>query len=615
MLKGQLSDETFSYRDSHRFTDSNYILVVKDEEFPNNSLISIFYNNNGKLLDIDEYEMGDRILATKNMLMDIPPLNERFSLHQLAKISSGTIIKNEKYHEGSTFPKSITFHTNVYALRENEIVEIFEGIVSEESAIFELNEIALNNLLKDYIQTNNSFFVLDNNILSGPFKVKNTDTSGNFIVEKGGWIPFGDYEYSDRIYVQFEANHITRRIIVPSVSKLSLIRERDFVTNSELLKKFENRLSRTPELYSVQEIDKILDITKKVMSDSLSENREEEMRLREILGRAEQGLLANIDLANVIPEIPIVKHEIERLELFKHNLVKDIQKFESIKLMTEQDINASIQTLDKVRDEIKDIEKFKAEELKKQKISLEDEIVQLEEKRKNIDEEIEKERESKSISIKELEGTIKYLEKTEESLKLGISTLQENFTGEQKTAHKKLQELLVINQHYNILSGKDFDTNREESHSTFRSFEVVEDVSNEIDKFELYKNLKDSLVTILSKHNRKFDSHFIDNILISIHQCTLTLFAGMPGSGKTSLARILMSALAPKERTREVSVAKGWTSQKDLIGFFNPLSKKFHSSSTNVYSLLRQLDWERQKNAYMKYSRFTGQPAVTIKFN
>ncbi|GGM94251.1 hypothetical protein GCM10010967_29330 [Dyadobacter beijingensis] len=300
MLKGQLSAETFSYRDSHRFTDTNYILVVKDEEFPNNSLISIFYNSSGKLIDIDEYEMGDRILATKNMLMDIPPLSERFSLHQLVKISSGTIIKNEKYYDGSTFPKSITFHTNVNALRENEVIEIFEGIVSEESAIFELNEIALNNLLKDYIQTNNSFFVLDNGSLTGPFKVKNTDTSGNFIVEKSSWIAFGDYEYTDHTYVQFEANHITRKIIIPSIAKLNIIKEKDFLTNNELIKKFENRLSRTPELYSVTEIERILDVTRKVVSNSLSENREEERRLRDILLRGEQGLLSNIDIANLI---------------------------------------------------------------------------------------------------------------------------------------------------------------------------------------------------------------------------------------------------------------------------------------------------------------------------
>ncbi len=187
-----------------------------------------------------------------------------------------------------------------------------------------------------------------------------------------------------------------------------------------------------------------------------------------------------------------------------------------------------------------------------------------------------------------------------DSLRVGIQTLQENFTDEQKSAHKKLQELLVLNQHYNILSGRDFDSRGEESQQQFQSHEILEEDQVNMDRFELYKKLKDEFVGILSKNNRKFDSHFIDNILISVHQGTLTLFAGMPGSGKTSLVRILMSALAPKERIREVSVGKGWTSQKDLIGFFNPLSKKFHSSSTNVYSLLKQLDWEHEKGLFNK---------------
>src|SRR5690606_29775441 len=38
---------------------------------------------------------------------------------------------------------------------------------------------------------------------------------------------------------------------------------------------------------------------------------------------------------------------------------------------------------------------------------------------------------------------------------------------------------------------------------------------------------------------------------------------------------------------------------KDLIGFYNPLSRKFHSSSTNLYDLLRQLDWERDQEYYL----------------
>lgn len=92
-----------------------------------------------KVFDLNDYEMGKKILATKNNQMpEIQPISERYSLHQLVKISTGTIIKNDKYFEGSTFPKCLTFHTNVHSLNDNEVIEIFEGRVFEDSAIFTL---------------------------------------------------------------------------------------------------------------------------------------------------------------------------------------------------------------------------------------------------------------------------------------------------------------------------------------------------------------------------------------------------------------------------------------------------------------------------------------------
>ena len=48
-----------------------------------------------------------------------------------------------------------------------------------------------------------------------------------------------------------------------------------------------------------------------------------------------------------------------------------------------------------------------------------------------------------------------------------------------------------------------------------------------------------------------------------------------------------------------MSVNRGWTSQKDFIGFVNPLAKKFHSSSTDIYSLIKQMNEEsKDKEIY-----------------
>ena len=59
-----------------------------------------------------------------------------------------------------------------------------------------------------------------------------------------------------------------------------------------------------------------------------------------------------------------------------------------------------------------------------------------------------------------------------------------------------------------------------------------------------------------------------------------------------------MNILASTEKIREVSVSRGWTSSKDLIGFFNPLTKRFTPSSTGIYPLLKQLDYECKNNLF-----------------
>ncbi len=606
MKKGELSDQTFSYLDATRkFNDNNFILVVKDEEFPNSSLLSILYYDNGKIYDINTYEMGSKILATKNsQMLEVPPLGERFSLLQLVKISTGNIIKNDKYYEGSSFPKCLTFHTNIHPLKENEIIEIFEGHVNEEFAVLELKESFLNSLfIEYYINTDNVFFIHEGEVLKGPFKIKNTDSSGRIIIEKNlnsHWKTFGVYEFNNNSYVEFEANEINRKIIIPNVNELTLIEKKDFLTNAELISKFEIQITKNSELFSEEYLNKFIEITKKVAAGVVFENLDYQKRLENILKRNENGILSNLNITKLLPELSIVRQEIDDLEKSKFSLNNQIIKINDqieAKNVEKEDIDKD---LSKLKDEIGNLEKHKEEELKHKKSEIEVEINLLEEKKLSLDQEIETELDKKSTKIKEKEANIKYLEQREESLNAGIKTLQEQFTGEQKSAHQKLQDLLCQNQHYNILSGREINYNTENNPLPYIDYQVNKSFDKEnFDKLKRYEDIKKEIVEILGCNNRKFDSHFIDNILISVHQNTLTLFAGLPGTGKTTLVRLLMNILSPQTRNREISVSRGWTSQKDLIGFFNPLSRNFHSSVTNLYGLLKQLDWERRENKYL----------------
>ncbi|MEB0164946.1 hypothetical protein QN360_18795, partial [Glaciimonas sp. CA11.2] len=72
--------------------------------------------------------------------------------------------------------------------------------------------------------------------------------------------------------------------------------------------------------------------------------------------------------------------------------------------------------------------------------------------------------------------------------------------------------------------------------------------------------------------------------------------SGLPGAGKTSLSRLLASSQFLKSRFNEISVGRGWTSQKDLIGFYNPLVNKFQASNSGMYEFLLALKNESEES-------------------
>lgn len=118
----------------------------------------------------------------------------------------------------------------------------------------------------------------------------------------------------------------------------------------------------------------------------------------------------------------------------------------------------------------------------------------------------------------------------------------------------------------------------------------------------------DYLVTAIQKERPQYSRNLILNLLICTHQGFLTVFSGAPGSGKTSFCNLLGKVLGLTQFDRKtgpqdimstanryvpVSVERGWTSKRDLIGYYNPLTRTFEESNRDVYDGLRLLDWEK----------------------
>ena len=130
----------------------------------------------------------------------------------------------------------------------------------------------------------------------------------------------------------------------------------------------------------------------------------------------------------------------------------------------------------------------------------------------------------------------------------------------------------------------------------------------ETEKFKTSQNLVEGLVKRL-QHFRSYDYNDCIDILVTLSQNFITIFSGTPGIGKTSLCEILSKTLGlcnlehqikenpwskPEYANRyiPVSVEKGWTSKRDLIGYYNPLTRKFESPDPHRYECFKDLDAE-----------------------
>lgn len=102
----------------------------------------------------------------------------------------------------------------------------------------------------------------------------------------------------------------------------------------------------------------------------------------------------------------------------------------------------------------------------------------------------------------------------------------------------------------------------------------------------------DSVRDRLSTLGRSLSDAEIANLLISTQQSFITFLAGLPGVGKTSLCKLYAESSGISKRLHSVSVARGWTATKDIIGFHNPLSDRFQPAATGLYEFLKSLDLE-----------------------
>lgn len=112
---------------------------------------------------------------------------------------------------------------------------------------------------------------------------------------------------------------------------------------------------------------------------------------------------------------------------------------------------------------------------------------------------------------------------------------------------------------------------------------TVRDTSNVIHSL-------DKIHSFFSEQNFRIDLQQLRRYHISMKTRKFVVLSGISGTGKTWLAELYAAAVGA--RVKVVPVAPNWTSNEDLLGYFNPLDKTYHDTDFSLFLREAAQDFE-----------------------
>jgi len=484
--------------------------------------------------------------------------------------------------------------------------------------------------------------------LAGPYTVSIREYDGSFIVYpklKDSKYILSGYENSDCKYLDLSDEYYKWNETIIWPSEGTDIKKLDIISDEDLLENFEKSIDREIIKDGYIEISKIGKLEKLLKNDNRSifigineSIREKRLdRLKEIL-TSEFELTERLSLiSKSFFTSLIVKYkdtpEIDTLmqEIFIKNpdLLEDMKDIKDIKNRIDEE-EQKLQDLHQKNSTIEEELKANEKELEITKEKLKKELNELQITGEKAGEIKEKALLDMDVEYNQKKSEYdKLLEKIEcaddiDKLKERIKTLEQErltldaFVKDYKEELSDLTKRAKINKNVIGITVDGFISNKmveaaakwdlEENEKDYLTLVDRVNSSKTIDKDpkELIKYLCDKI----QKERPQYDKNTIINIAICIFQSFLTVFSGEPGSGKTSICNLIAKVLGLNKVGKDieaekniktsrhifVSVERGWTSKRDFIGYYNPLSKSFDKSNRQVYDALKILDIEKHNN-------------------
>ncbi|MDO6639748.1 AAA family ATPase [Shewanella sp. 5_MG-2023] len=156
------------------------------------------------------------------------------------------------------------------------------------------------------------------------------------------------------------------------------------------------------------------------------------------------------------------------------------------------------------------------------------------------------------------------------SLKAQYKEIQLEMAKKIEKLKSYIAEKAVFLKDFEFIDEDDFDSFISDAAKERDTAEMVS--FNEVFKRD-YKLTVSYIHAFLKKQGILYPRHIIENYLTLIRSNDLIILAGDSGSGKTNLVQSFAKAVGGVSKI--IPVKPNWTSSEDLLGYYNPLEKKY----------------------------------------
>lgn len=625
----------FNYRPIAKLDNSRVIELSPQEQeelLPESEKRNICLSYNWH--DESEYQRMNDSFPEKSLVLfefSLPDLQDNLKQNGDRNQTGYKVSAMEMLDEGKIRP--IGCSGIYYAVHKNEILSDFKNDVIVE-------------IESPCILANNQVFVELDDFWAGPYTVGYREYTSSYYIKP----QIKEQKYTVRGYSSDQMNQFDLKysegywestetrwlLLIPKPDAIP--KQMDVIPDSVLIESFKDSVKNGMTTNGQIRLDDVPSLLKQYEESEVAGSILSEETRRTRLNRLVSIMSSEEDVDDTLHTITDFVCDL----LIKYQDSPNVDEWLKAVLEKNPQLLDKLQRTSSVSKRIAELED-KLDELTSQKESIEKEIEETRQRAESIDQQaieakkhemLEKEKEYTELSSR-IEASKKVigivdnigeLQKKYDVLKDEVSYLESHknhLASDTNSLELKFQQLISEQQEKMVEIAFDgFMSSKmlhaaaewEAERSNSQHLELTDKVINIQAQDKAPKEVIEYLCNAVKACRPNYDKNTIINIAICITQGFLTVFSGEPGCGKTSICNIMGNVLGLNKisdlvgcsdeikdsvnRYVAISVERGWTSKRDFVGYYNPLSKTFDKSNRRVYDALYQLDIEKKKNVF-----------------